>query len=148
MQAGGVEYCDTAGIGLLFEIEFLGRQNGFTVEIRDLNERFGKLLDMFDPGKFVELLGIDRLIDCHPLELSQAEKKRLGLALACGERRRLLILDEPTQYQDSEGFKKMIEAVHVHAEGGRALLIIAHDPRVEKAFPGAGIIRLSPAGNS
>lgn len=55
VQTEEVNYCDTSGIGLLFEIEFLGRQNGFTVEILDLNERFGKLLDMFDPAKFIEL---------------------------------------------------------------------------------------------
>ena len=95
-----------------------------------------------DPGPFVGLLGLDRLIDRHPLELSQAEKKRLGMALACGDRRRLIILDEPTQYQDSEGFRRMVEAVGVHADEGRAVLIITHDPRVYDAFPDAGVIRL------
>ena len=95
------------------------------------------------PGKFVELLGLEQLTDIHPLELSQAEKKMLGLALACGEKRRVLILDEPTQYQDSKGFERMAEAIRVHAEEGRAVIIITHDPRVFETFPDAGILRLS-----
>ncbi|MBN1293630.1 MAG: ABC transporter ATP-binding protein [Candidatus Latescibacteria bacterium] len=97
------------------------------------------------PGKYVELLGLDRLLDIHPLELSQAEKKRLGMALACGIQRKLLILDEPTQYQDAEGFGRMVNAIITLAGEGRALLIISHDPRLFKVFPDAGIIHLSRA---
>ena len=95
------------------------------------------------PGKFIELLGLVPLTDSHPLELSQAEKKMLGLALACGDKRRVLILDEPTQYQDTKGFKRMTEAIRVHTEEGRAVIIITHDPRVFRAFPDAGIVQLS-----
>jgi len=90
----------------------------------------------------VGLLGLDHLMNRHPLELSQAEKKLLGMALACGERRRVIILDEPTQYQDAEGFGRMVEAIDMHAQEGRAVLIITHDPRVYEAYPDAGIIRL------
>jgi energy-coupling factor transporter ATP-binding protein EcfA2 len=94
------------------------------------------------PGKFVEILGLEKLFDRHPLELSQAEKKRLGMALACGERRLLLILDEPSQYQDSESFIRMSEAIDKLAGEGRAVLIITHDPRLFSAFPEAGVIHL------
>ena len=101
-----------------------------------------------DPGKYVELLGLDKLLDVHPLELSQAVKKRLGMALACGKQRKLLILDEPTQYQDAEGFGRMVTAIHTLAEEGKALLIISHDPRLFRVFSNAGVIRLSRAGIS
>ncbi len=47
-----------------------------------------------------------------------------------------------TQYQDSEGFRRMVEAVGVHADEGRAVLIITHDPRVYDAFPDADVIRM------
>lgn len=95
------------------------------------------------PGKFVEILGLDCLLGEHPVELSQAEKKRLGMALACGERRKVLILDEPTQYQDSEGYRRMVEAMTTLTEEGRALIIITHDPRLFRTFPDSEIIHLS-----
>ncbi|MCE5252131.1 ATP-binding cassette domain-containing protein [bacterium] len=94
------------------------------------------------PGKYIEILGLERLSGTHPLELSQAEKKRLGMALACGEKRTVLLLDEPTQYQDSEGFSRMVEAIDAFTDGGGAVLVITHDPRMFGAFPEAGIINL------
>ncbi len=96
------------------------------------------------PGELVGILGLDNLLDNHPLELSQAEKKRLGMALTHGERRKLVILDEPSQYQDSRGFAMIAEAVrHITGEG-KAVLIISHDPRFDHVFPGAPSIRLFP----
>lgn len=93
-------------------------------------------------GKLVEVLGLDALLEHHPLELTQAEKKRLGMALACGGRRKVLILDEPSQYQDAEGFNRIVEAVEMCRTEGKGILIITHDPRFFTAFRGAGVIHL------
>lgn len=98
--------------------------------------------------RFTGPLGIDHLMDHHPLELSQAEKKRLGMALACGGNRDILILDEPTQYQDGAGFERMRSTIAALADEGRCILIISHDPRLFEAFPGAGIIHLSQEDKS
>ena len=98
-----------------------------------------------DPGGLVEMLGLDSLLDSHPLELTQAEKKRLGLALSYGMKRKVVLLDEPSQYQDSEGFRRVIDAVRFMAGEGKAVVIISHDPRFDRAFPGGRSIRLSRA---
>ena len=94
-------------------------------------------------GKLIEILGLDTLLERHPLELTQAEKKRLGMALSCGGNRRILLLDEPSQYQDQDGFARVVGAVEMCAAQGKGILIITHDPRFFSMFPDAGIIRLS-----
>jgi len=94
------------------------------------------------PGELVETLGLGPLLDRHPLELTQAEKKRLGLALACGGRRKVFILDEPSQYQDREGFELVVETIDQIAGRGGGVLIITHDPRFFEVCPDARILEL------
>ena len=52
IDAGGVEYCDGAGIALLFELLRRPRPASASVQIRNLDERFARLLDQFDPQRF------------------------------------------------------------------------------------------------
>jgi len=99
-------------------------------------------------GELMEILGLEGLLNNHPLELTQAEKKRLVLALASGGRRRILILDEPSQYQDQEGFNRIAKAVGMCASEGKGVLVITHDPRFFYAFPDAEFIRLSQEDSS
>ncbi|MFC1551055.1 ATP-binding cassette domain-containing protein [Candidatus Latescibacterota bacterium] len=96
-------------------------------------------------GRLTEILGLDKLLDRHPLELSQAEKKRLGMALSYGERRKIIILDEPSQYQDSEGFGQIISAMNYILGEGKGVLLITHDPRFDGIIPDSETIRLSRA---
>ena len=99
------------------------------------------------PGELTGILGLDTLLDYHPLELTQAEKKRLGMALAYGKQRKVVILDEPSQYQDTEGFAKMMEALKIITGEGKAVLVITHDPRFYQAFHDSAVIRLSLRDN-
>jgi len=99
------------------------------------------------PDELVGVLGLDNLLDCHPLELTQADKKRLGMALAYGKQKKIIILDEPSQYQDREGFNRIADAVTSITEEGKAVLIITHDPRFLHAFSDSPLIRLSPVNN-
>jgi energy-coupling factor transport system ATP-binding protein len=94
------------------------------------------------PGELLEILGLDKLFEKHPLELSQAEKKRLVMALALGKSRRIVMLDEPSQYQDEEGFHRLTEAVRFTTKEGKSFLIITHDPRLFQSFPDACEISL------
>ncbi|MFC1650868.1 ATP-binding cassette domain-containing protein [Candidatus Latescibacterota bacterium] len=94
-------------------------------------------------GELTAILGIDKLLDRHPLELKQAEKKRLGMALAYGKQRKIIILDEPSQYQDSEGFERITAALEFILGEGKGVLVISHDPRLNTAIPDSQTIRLS-----
>lgn len=96
------------------------------------------------PDELVIVLGLDKLLDCHPLELTQAEKKRLGIALAYGKQKKIVILDEPSQYQDWEGFARMADAINRITADGKAVLIITHDPRFFRVFSDSAVIHLSP----
>ena len=100
-----------------------------------------------NPGKLVPLLGLDREMDKHPLELTKAAQKRLALALAYGPRRRIVFLDEPSQYQDNTGFAMIIRAVAHMAMEGAAVAIISHDPRFHETLPEIPVIRLVQGGN-
>ncbi|MDP2984530.1 MAG: ATP-binding cassette domain-containing protein [Candidatus Latescibacter sp.] len=110
---------------------------------RTVGEEFVLGGEEFRPSpELVDILGLNRFLTAHPLELTQAEKKRLVMALALGGNRRIVILDEPSQYQDEDGFHRMTEAVSRSAAEGKTLLIITHDPRFYQAFPDAGEIAL------
>jgi len=109
----------------------------------ELSKRWGN-----SPGELIEVLGLDTLLENHPLELTQAEKKRLGMALSCGEKRKVIILDEPSQYQDSSGFRRILDALSMCLAEGMGVLVITHDPRFFRVFPGAEIIRLSREASS
>ncbi len=94
-------------------------------------------------GDMVHVLGLQHYLGAHPLELTMAERKRLGMALACGVNRKVVILDEPSQYQDYQGFSMIVNGIRRLRKEGKAVLVISHDPRFEKVFPGVRTIRLS-----
>lgn len=88
----------------------------------------------------IDILGLDAYMNVHPLELTGAGKKLLGMALSCGGNRRVLLLDEPSQYQDTAGFARFVEAVSFLTGEGAGMIIITHDPRCIEAFPDACIL--------
>lgn len=51
VEAGDVEYCDGAGIGLLLEIQARQRAAGGEFRISGLNPKFAELMVIFDPGE-------------------------------------------------------------------------------------------------
>lgn len=126
-----------AKVGLALQNASLHLSRGTVREELESAETWGH-----PPGALTGILGLDRVLETHPLELSQAERKRLALALAAGGNRRAVILDEPTQYQDAEGFHRMAKAVRHLSSEGKAVLLISHDPRLYREFPDAGEIAL------
>jgi phospholipid/cholesterol/gamma-HCH transport system permease protein len=53
VRAGGVEYCDAAGIALLMEYKQIQEQNEGHIEIRDLRPQFGQLMALFETDHLV-----------------------------------------------------------------------------------------------
>jgi energy-coupling factor transport system ATP-binding protein len=126
-----------ARIGLAFQNAALHFTRGTVREELALSAEWG-----FPAGNLIALLGLNRLLGSHPLELSQAERKRLSVALAAGGRRSAVILDEPSQYQDGDGFRMLLEAIRYISSTGAAVLLISHDPRLFAAFPDSEEIRM------
>jgi phospholipid/cholesterol/gamma-HCH transport system permease protein len=52
VDASKINYCDVSGIGLLVEILKRQQMRGGEAEIRGLQARFQRILDLFDPAKF------------------------------------------------------------------------------------------------
>jgi phospholipid/cholesterol/gamma-HCH transport system permease protein len=52
VDASKINYCDVSGIGLLVEILRRQQMRGGEAEIRGLQARFQRILDLFDPAKF------------------------------------------------------------------------------------------------
>jgi phospholipid/cholesterol/gamma-HCH transport system permease protein len=50
VDAGAVEYCDGAGIGLLLELKRQQQASGGRVQIVGLRPEFARLMELFDPG--------------------------------------------------------------------------------------------------
>src|SRR3990172_4399681 len=52
IDASKLDYCDGAGIGLLFELRRIQQGQGGTFEVHGLDEKFHRLLARFDPQEF------------------------------------------------------------------------------------------------
>ena len=129
-------------VGLLSQNPTLLFCRGTVREEFELSEKWGN-----PAWELVDILGLEQHMERHPLELTQAEQKRLGTALASGGNRRLIILDEPTQYQDQEGFSYIEQMLRKLSDKGRSFLIITHDPRLSTAFRDVPVIHLSQEDN-
>ena len=147
---GGTIFIDGEKAGLMPEWERFSRvgyalQNtGYHLSRNTVREELALSFRAgFDTQESAKTLGLEGLLDSHPLELTQAERKRLGVALSFGGKRSAVILDEPTQYQDGEGFEKIVTAIEEARKKDTGIMIITHDPRFDDTYPDAKRITLS-----
>jgi len=77
----------------------------------------------------LELFGLSRYRDRHPLQLSGGEKRRLSVATMLVLEPEVLILDEPTFGQDADSSRRMMEHLLgvVRQRRGMTTVIITHD---------------------
>ncbi|MBN2315632.1 MAG: ABC transporter permease [Sedimentisphaerales bacterium] len=51
VEAGGVNYCDGAGVALLLRLKHTQEERGGQIQINGLQPRFEQLMELFDPGR-------------------------------------------------------------------------------------------------
>ncbi len=51
VEAGGVEYCDGAGVALLLQLKHSQEESGGQIQIKGLRPQFEQLMVLFDPGR-------------------------------------------------------------------------------------------------
>jgi branched-chain amino acid transport system permease protein len=75
----------------------------------------------------LELLGLESLADAEPEELSQAQRKLVGIARALAAEPRLLCLDEPAAGLDTLEGQELGRRLRSVVDGGTPVLLVDHD---------------------
>ena len=79
------------------------------------------------PDEALQLLNLDRIADAMPAELTQAQRKLVGVARAIAMRPRLLCLDEPAAGLDTRESEDLGRRLRQIADAGTTTLLIDHD---------------------
>ncbi|HEX4011304.1 MAG TPA: ABC transporter ATP-binding protein [Solirubrobacteraceae bacterium] len=80
-----------------------------------------------DVDATLRLLGLDPIAEAMPAELSEGQRKLVGLARAMAGRPRLLCLDEPGAGLDTRESEALGERLRELADQGQSTLLIDHD---------------------
>ena len=78
-----------------------------------------------DPA--LELLGLESVADAMPNELSQGQRKLVGIARALVAKPRLVCLDEPAAGLDTHESEELGRRLRSLADAGQAMLLVDHD---------------------
>ncbi|MBQ5791997.1 MAG: ABC transporter ATP-binding protein [Clostridia bacterium] len=72
-------------------------------------------------------LGVEHLLDRHPLDLSGGELQLCALARILLQEPKVLLLDEPTKGVDARAAHRIEDALHLLTAKGTAILTVTHD---------------------
>ncbi len=78
-------------------------------------------------GPALELLGLDAVADAMPTELSQGQRKLVGIARALVTSPRLVCLDEPAAGLDTHESAELGRLLRRLADDGQSMLLVDHD---------------------
>jgi branched-chain amino acid transport system ATP-binding protein len=78
-------------------------------------------------GEAVSLLGLEAKVNEMPADLSQGQRKLVGVARTLAARPRLLCLDEPAAGLDSRESEELGRRLREVAGAGQAMLLVDHD---------------------
>ena len=80
---------------------------------------------------FANLLGLNRLLEKYPNELSGGEKQRVSISRALINNPDLILADEPTGNLDSKTGKLVIEELeNINQNMGKTIIMVTHDPQM------------------
>ncbi|MCZ8513631.1 ABC transporter ATP-binding protein [Paenibacillus filicis] len=82
----------------------------------------------------LEWFGLSEHRGHHPYQLSLGQKRRLSVAAAAVEARRMLLLDEPTFGQDAANTFALLEKLEAWRAEGTAVVMVTHDPQIVRYF--------------
>lgn len=74
-------------------------------------------------------LGIDRLLDKYPYEVSGGQKQRAAVARALINQPKLILADEPTGALDSKSSQDLLETFEEINDQGQTIIMVTHSTR-------------------
>ncbi len=107
---GALLFADTVGEELRFTLKNHGIDNGRAAS-----------------ADVLAALGLDRLADAYPRDLSTGERQRAALASIFVTRPSILLLDEPTRGLDYVNKERLIETLKRWQREGTAIVMATHD---------------------
>jgi branched-chain amino acid transport system ATP-binding protein len=78
-------------------------------------------------GSVLELLGLEKVVDELPTELSQGQRKLVGIARALVAKPRVVCLDEPAAGLDTNESEELGRRLRGLVDGGQSMLLVDHD---------------------
>jgi len=82
--------------------------------------------------RLLEQVGLESRMHHLPADLSGGQKQRVAIARALGGNPPILIGDEPTAALDTKTALSVMELLRELANTGRAVVVVTHDPRLER----------------
>jgi branched-chain amino acid transport system ATP-binding protein len=80
-----------------------------------------------DADAALELLGLESMADAMPDDLSQGQRKLVGIARAVAAKPRLLCLDEPAAGLDTREGEELGRRLRSMVDAGTTMLLVDHD---------------------
>ena len=109
---------------LAMALELSVRENITDAAPNAAGDQLHELLERLDLHEFA-----DRCID----EISMGQQQRAAVARACNARPRVLLVDEPSSFQDGHHAAAVIAELARLAAAGTAVLVVTHDEAVVRA---------------
>jgi len=78
-------------------------------------------------GAYLELLGIGRLIDANPNDLSYGQRKTVAIAGVLALETEVVVFDEPMAFLDPTGKKELQRIMNRLAASGKTVIVTTHD---------------------
>lgn len=83
--------------------------------------------DQSQMEKMIQFLGLEKLLESHPYDLSGGELQKLGLAIVLAGDPDILLLDEPTKGLDIEFKKELAKLLWQMKKDNKCIVIVSHD---------------------
>lgn len=93
-------------------------------------------------GSVFDELGLHRLVDRFPHELSSGQLQLAALALVLSRPYEVLVLDEPEQRLDAERLTRVIDCLNRRSRQGATLVVATHSARLSDEL-GARVVTLA-----